>query len=281
MKIFDTHAHYNSDRYVEDLDLVINNCITENVDKVCLIGASIEDSISEKKLCLELNDKYNEKIKFYYTLGVHPDDITMCNVDKFDFEAKYDFDRLVNIVNDSLDDKYKTFLAIGEIGLDYYEKEKTDSLMYSQREWFVNQLELANINKLPVVIHSRDAFNDTYDILKNHLKDNKGILHCYSYSKEAVKQFLNMDLYIGVGGVVTFKNGIKLKEVVEYTPIDRMVVETDSPYLSPMPFRGERNDSSKINFIISEIAKIKKLDIEEVAEILYNNACKVYNIYNK
>lgn len=280
MKIFDTHSHYNSERYNEDLDLVIDSCISANVDKICLISASINDSLSEKNLCYELNKKYNDKIKFYYTLGVHPDDITMSNVGKFDIEAKSDFDKLVNIVNESLEDKYKNFIAIGEIGLDYYDKDKTDNLLYSQKEWFVNQLSLAEMNKLPVVIHSRDACKDTYDILKSHLNNNKGILHCYSYTKEAVKQFLEMDLYVGIGGVVTFKNGVKLKEVVEYIPLDRMVVETDCPYLAPMPFRGDRNDSSKIVYILSEIAKIKNLDIEEVAEVLYNNACNVYNIEN-
>lgn len=280
MKIFDTHSHYNSERYNEDLDLVIDSCISANVDKICLISASINDSLSEKNLCYELNKKYNDKIKFYYTLGVHPDDITMSNVGKFDIEAKSDFDKLVNIVNESLEDKYKNFIAIGEIGLDYYDKDKTDNLLYSQKEWFVNQLSLAEMNKLPVVIHSRDACEDTYDILKSHLNNNKGILHCYSYTKEAVKQFLEMDLYVGIGGVVTFKNGVKLKEVVEYIPLDKMVVETDCPYLAPMPFRGDRNDSSKIVYILSEIAKIKNLDIEEVAEVLYNNACNVYNIEN-
>lgn len=280
MRIFDTHAHYNSSCYDNDLKEVIDNCISKNVDKICLIAASIEDSISEKKLCVELNNIYNDKIKFYYTLGVHPDDITICNDKNFDREARADFDKLVALVDDSKDDRYKTHLAIGEIGLDYYNKDKTDDLIYSQKEWFINQLELAYVNKLPVVIHSRESMNDTYEILKSNLKDNKGILHCYSYSKEAARQFLNMDLYIGVGGVVTFKNGIKLKEVVDFIPIDRIVVETDSPYLSPSPFRGDRNDSSKLYYIISEIAKIKKIDIEELSEILYNNACRVYNIEN-
>ena len=279
MKIFDSHAHYDSEMYENDLYEVIDNCYKENVDKICLISASVEDSILEKNLSKELNEKYKSKINFYYTLGVHPDDIVFSDSDsELKGAAKKSFDELVSILDDSLKNDKNNIVAIGEIGLDYYRKEKTESLLYNQKEWFRQQLYLAKSKNLPVVIHSRDACEDTYEMLKSSLDGNKGILHCYSYTVESVKNFLKMDLYIGIGGVVTFKNGQKLKEVVDYLPLDRIVVETDCPYLSPTPFRGERNDSSKIKYVLSEISKIKNIDIEELSEIVYNNACKVYNI---
>jgi TatD DNase family protein len=167
-------------------------------------------------------------------------------------------------------------VAVGEIGLDYYWKEPEPKI---QKEWFDRQMALAKEVKLPMVIHSRDAAKDTVDMMvAAKAKDIGGVIHCYSYSLETAKIFLNMGFYLGIGGVVTFNNARKLKEVVEYAPIDRLLLETDCPYLAPVPFRGKRNSSLYIPYIIEEIARIKNIDCNEIIEITKENAKTMYKI---
>lgn len=276
MKIFDTHAHLDDIKYQSDIDLVIERCIKENVDKVVLVSASYEDSKKEKMLCSVLNEKFKDRISFFYSIGFHPDEIPFYDEKILDSNAKEIFDKFKDFLIENKNDS--NMIAVGEIGLDYYNKEKTKEVIDNQKMWFILQLTIAKQHDLPVIIHSRDALNDTKDILKEYLGGNKGIMHCYSYSKEEAKYFLDMGLYLGIGGVITFKNGVKLKEVVEYAPIESLVLETDCPYLTPTPYRGERNEPSYLPYILNEIARIKNISVEYLAEVLYNNSTKVYNI---
>ena len=170
--------------------------------------------------------------------------------------------------------KNENVSAIGEIGLDYYWDEPDRDI---QKKWFRRQIELARDVNLPLIIHSRDAAADTYDILAaGKAEEVGGIMHCYSYSSQMADKFIDLGFYIGVGGVVTFKNGKKLREVVEHVPLDRIVVETDSPYMAPVPNRGKRNSSEYLPYIIEAIAGIKGLPPEEVETVTYNNAVKLF-----
>ena len=167
-------------------------------------------------------------------------------------------------------------VAIGEIGLDYYWPQPDREI---QKLWFQRQLDLARELTKPVVIHSRDAANDTIAIMKEkHAEEIGGVVHCFSYTKEAAEIFVKMGFYIGVGGVVTFKNAKKIKEAVERIPLDRIVLETDCPYLSPVPFRGKRNSSLYIPYIIEEIAKIKQVSAKDIEEATWQNARRLYRI---
>ena len=167
-------------------------------------------------------------------------------------------------------------VAIGEIGLDYYWNEPEPEI---QKKWFIRQLELAKEVNLPVIIHSRDAAKDTMDIMKQcHAEEMGGVVHCFSYSAEMAKEFIKMGFYIGVGGVVTFKNGKKLKEVVEQIPLESILLETDCPYMSPVPHRGERNSSLNIKYIAEEIARIKNVSYETVVSVTEENAKRMYQI---
>ena len=167
-------------------------------------------------------------------------------------------------------------MAVGEIGLDYYWEEPDHAV---QKKWFARQLELAKLVKKPVIIHSRDAAKDTYDMMAaHHAGETGGVVHCFSYSAEMALDYVAMGFYIGVGGVVTFKNGRKMKEVVQAVPIERILLETDSPYLSPEPYRGKRNSSLHLPYIAQKIADIKGLPYEEVVKVTTENAQRLYQI---
>ena len=167
-------------------------------------------------------------------------------------------------------------VAIGEIGLDYYGENKDSEL---QKKWFRRQLRLAKELNLPVNVHSRDAAYDTMSVLKEEeFKGLRGIIHCFSYSLEMAREYVDMGYYIGVGGVVTFKNGKKLQSIVEDIPLERIVLETDCPYLSPVPYRGRRNSSLYLTYVIDKIADIRNIKYEEVEKVTYENALKVYGL---
>jgi TatD DNase family protein len=167
-------------------------------------------------------------------------------------------------------------VAVGEIGLDYYWNEPTPDI---QKKWFVRQLEIARQMSKPVIIHSRDAAKDTVDIMTaEHAGEIGGVVHCYSYTKETARIFLDMDFYFGIGGVLTFKNAKKLKEAVEYIPLDKIVLETDCPYLAPEPNRGKRNTSMNIPYVITKLAEIKGISEEEVRSITWENAHRLYRL---
>ena len=259
--IIDTHAHYDDEAFNEDRHNLLMGLKDNNVELV--INASA--SISECKATLELMEKY----PFVYgMIGVHPEEVSKLTEDDLNWLEKISVENA--IYNGG------KVVAIGEIGLDYHYDEPSKDI---QTKWFIKQLELARKVKLPLNIHSRDAAKDTMDILKNAKADEiGGVIHCYSYSLESAKEYLNLGFKFGIGGVLTFKNARKLVEVVEYLPMDAIVLETDAPYLAPMPNRGTRNDSTNIKFVAAKIAEIKGISEEEVIDITNANARKVYNI---
>lgn len=253
--IFDTHAHYDDDAFDEGRDALLSGMKEAGVEYIVNVGASMASS--------ERSIKLAEKYPFVYAaVGVHPDEVGELDEKKF---AK-----LREWTN------HEKVKAVGEIGLDYYwDKEKHDL----QKHWFMRQMELASEVKLPMIVHSREAAKDTLDMVIAAKPLNlSGIIHCYSYSVEQAREYLNMGYYIGIGGVVTFKNAKKLKEVAEYTPLSQIVLETDCPYLAPTPFRGKRNDSSKIAYVAEELAAIKQVPVEEVIRITNENGRRLYNI---
>lgn len=255
MNIFETHAHYDDEAFHEDRDFLLQRMHKEGIDYIVNIGCSMENS----REIVEMIQKYDF---LYGTVGVHPSDI--------DELTEADMEELEEL---SKSDK---ILAIGEIGLDYHYDNVVKEI---QKKWFIAQLEIAKRRDLPVVIHSRDAAKDTLDIMKDyHNGATPGIIHCFSYGVEIAREYLNMGYYIGVGGVVTFKNAKKLKEVVEYAPLDRIVLETDAPYLAPTPYRGKRNCSLYLSQVAEEIANLKKVSVKEVCTTTYKNAKDVYKM---
>lgn len=258
MKIFETHAHYDDEVFDEDREVLFEKMLNADgvIGKIVNVGATMrgcEESI-------RLAEKYSQ---VYAAIGIHPSEtggMTGKDLEWLEKQA---------VQNDKI-------VAIGEIGLDYHYEEPSGKI---QTEWFVNQLQLARKVKKPVVIHSREACSDTLEVMKNErASDIGGIVHCYSYSRETAKELLDMGFYFGIGGVVTFKNARKLVEAVEYIPMDRIVLETDSPYMSPEPFRGKRNDSLRIPYIADKIAQLKGISSTEVIDEAYRNACEVFRI---
>ncbi|NMB44228.1 MAG: TatD family hydrolase [Clostridiales bacterium] len=253
--IFESHAHYDDEAFDKDREELLNSFMDKGIEYVVNIGSTISDS----KKTIELTKKYPF---IYGSIGVHPSETKDMNEDDIKWLKEMS----------SLD----KIIAIGEIGLDYYWDNVERAV---QKHWFERQLDLAKEANLPVVVHSRDAASDTFDIIKNAKLDEKlGVLHCFAYSKEMAKQYIDMGFYIGVGGVLTFKNARKLREVVEYIPLDYILLETDSPYLAPEPNRGKRNDSTNLKYVASEIARIKNIDYEEVIEITRNNGINLFRI---
>ena len=253
--IIDTHAHYDDEAFDEDRDVVIQNLRSAGIELVVNIGASMKTSQNT----VELTKKYDF---FYGAVGVHPNETLELTEDNIELLREYS--RLDKIV------------AIGEIGLDYYWDEPSREI---QKHWFSRQLDLAKEEEMPIIIHSRDAAKDTLDILSSsEYKGMSGVIHCFSYGTDMAREFLKGNYYLGIGGVITFKNAKKLKEVVAYAPMDRIVLETDCPYLSPVPNRGKRNSSSNLEYVIKEIATIKNLSEEEVIYIANKNAKDLYHI---
>ena len=253
--IFDTHAHYDDDAFDEDRDELLSGMAAKNVEYIVNVGASMASS--ERSLGLA------EKYPFIYAaVGVHPDEVGELDEEKFAKLREWT--------------KHEKVKAVGEIGLDYYWDKEGHDL---QKHWFMRQMELSHEANLPMILHSREAAKDTLDmVIAAKPLDLSGIIHCYSYSVEQAREYLNMGYYIGIGGVLTFKNAKKLKEVAEYAPLSQIVLETDCPYLAPTPFRGKRNDSSLIAYVAEELAAIKNMPVEEVLRITNENGKKLYHI---
>ena len=253
--IFDTHAHYDDEQFNEDREQLLASMKNAGIGYIVNVGANLDTTRST----LELAHKYDF---VYAAVGVHPSDSAELNEDNFELLREWSDDGRC--------------VAIGEIGLDYYWPEPGKDV---QKKWFFRQLDLAREKRLPVVIHSRDAAEDTVNIMKEaHAEEIGGVVHCFSYSAEIAKVCLNMGFYIGVGGVITFKNGRKLREVVDVTPMDRILLETDCPYLAPEPYRGKRNNSTYLPYVVKEIAAIKGISEEEVQRITLDNARRMYGI---
>ena len=253
--IFESHAHYEDKRFDEDREQLLNGLKDNHVGYVI----NVSSTLNTIKTTLELTKQYDF---IYGAVGVHPESAAELNEETFDWVKEMS--------------KQPKIVSIGEIGLDYYWDEPERSI---QKEWFEKQIEWAKEIDLPMIIHSRDAAKDTFDMLKALQGDKVGgVIHCFGYGKEMAKEFLNMGFYIGIGGVVTFKNGKKLREVVEYIPIESILLETDCPYMSPEPNRGKRNDSTNLIYIAKEIARIKEMEYDEVVRITKENAMRMYRL---
>lgn len=253
--IFDTHAHYDDDAFAEDAEALLKSFAESGSLRIANIGASMEGSRSS----IALADKYEF---MYAAIGLHPD-----------YAGDWNEETKAELTALSVNPKC---VAIGEIGLDYYYEEPGREI---QKKAFAGQLALARELKLPVVIHSRDAAKDTLDLIKKSgIAEEGGIMHCFSYPPEVAKECLDLGFFIGIGGALTFKNARKLPDVVSMCPMERIVIETDCPYMAPVPFRGKRNDSSYLTYVDEKIAEIKGISIEEVMRITYENAIKVYRI---
>ncbi|WMC94359.1 TatD family hydrolase [Kineothrix sp. MB12-C1] len=253
--IFESHAHYDDDAFNEDRGELLSSLQEKGIEYVINIGASIATT----KNTITLTEKYPF---IYGAVGVHPSDTEELDEEKFTWMKEQC--SLPKIV------------AVGEIGLDYYWDEPDRKI---QKKWFTRQLQMAREVKLPVVIHSRDAAKDTVDMMRaERAEEIGGVVHCYSYTKETAREFLTMDFSFGIGGVITFNNAKKLKEAVEYIPIEKILLETDSPYLAPMPYRGKRNSSLNLPLIAAQIAEIKGMSQEEVVAITTENAKRLFCI---
>lgn len=238
--IFESHAHYDAHQFDEDREELLRSMQENGVGTIINVCADW-DSVTE---VVEMVQEYPF---MYAAVGLHPDEVGDLDDKRFKFlKSQCQNEKVV---------------AIGEIGLDYYWDNESHDV---QKHWFVRQLELARELDLPVIIHSRDAADDTFKIMKEHGQGLRGVIHCFSYSKELAEEYVKMGFHIGIGGVVTFKNGKKLKEVAEVVPLERILLETDCPYLAPEPYRGKRNSSLYIPHIAQAIANIKGLTYEEV-----------------
>ena len=257
MEFFDSHSHYNDEAYNDDRDEILKVIYQEGIMKTVTIGYNVEKS----KKAVEIANNNNF---IYATVGIHPSDI-----EKDENSILKQIEQVKQLALN------KKVVAIGEIGLDYYWVKDNKEL---QKFAFIEQIKLANELNLPIIIHCRDAIMDTIGILKGDDKPKcSGILHCCVLNKDLIETGLNEGLYISFAGPITFKN-TKNTELIKDIPNDRLLIETDCPYLSPEPNRGKRNDSRNIKFIAQKIAEIKGMTLEEIAELTYQNAMNVFRI---
>ena len=257
MNLFDNHAHLDDEKFNNDREEIIKE-IGKEIKGFISAGYSLEGS----QKAVELSNKYDF---IYATCGISPNDIPQSEE-----ELWKTVEKIKNLVQIN-----KKVVAIGEIGLDYY-WEKDQKRRELQKVAFVKQIELANELNLPIVIHTRDAIMDTLEILKQNEVKNKGVFHCCPLNRELVKEALKLGFYISFAGPITFKNSKNANEIIEMVPNDKILIETDSPYLSPEPLRGKRNDPRNVKYIAKKIADVKGLILEEVANITYSNVRKIY-----
>ncbi len=256
--IFDTHIHFNDDKLYDNLDNYYKEALDNNVTTFMCIGYDLESSIKACEIAL----KYKN---VYASIGFIPTE-----------HNKYNDNSLNDLRN--LYKKYsKVIKCIGEIGLDYY-WENEESIKEKQKRMFIDQISLANELNLPISIHARNALQDTYDILNKYKVNNKGIMHCYSGSKEMSKLFINLGYYIAIGGVLTFKNSKEIKEVITSLPLESLVFETDAPYLAPSPYRGKINEPKFIIETIKYASNLLNIDYDKLCSITYNNSVKAFKL---
>lgn len=254
MELFDSHAHYNDEKFEKDRDILIKEIYNDGVTKIINAGYSLESS----KQAIEIAENYDF---MYATVGISPNDIN-------DFKQE-DLNEIEDLA------KNNKVIAIGEIGLDYHWNTENKGL---QKHVFITQIEIANKLNLPIVIHTREAIYDTLDILKNNKCNKKGVFHCCPLNVDLVREGLKLGFYISFAGPITFKNSKNADEIIKMVPLDKMLIETDCPYLSPEPLRGNRNDSRNVRYMAQKIAEVKGITLEEVAEATYNNAKNIFNI---
>ena len=251
--IFESHAHYDDEAFDADRETILEQCQRDGIEYIVNVSASLKTV----KSTLALAERYPF---IYAAVGVHPDEVGELNEENFAWMEE----RCRNP---------KT-VAVGEIGLDYYWDKENHDL---QKKWFRAQMELAKRTGLPMIVHSREAAADTLEEIRAAQDERlRGVIHCFSYSPEMADEYLKMGYYIGVGGVVTFKNAKKLKEVVKMLPLDRILLETDCPYLAPEPNRGRRNSSLNLPYVAAAIGELKGADADEVIRVTNENAKKMY-----
>nr|WP_312579997.1 TatD family hydrolase [Sedimentibacter sp.] len=251
----DSHAHLDDDRFEEDREELVKSLNKNGIELVLNPGADLQTS----KNAVDLSEKYN---CIYAAVGCHPHD------------SKEMTDGTINIFKDLA--KRKKVIAIGEIGLDYY-YDNTDRV--TQRKWFREQIKLAKELDMPYIVHDRDAHEDVFNIMKEeHYSGARGILHCFSSSVEMAKEFIKLGFMISIGGPVTFKKSKTPKQVALEIPLEHILIETDSPYLTPEPFRGKRNEPSYVKYVAEEIARIKNISVEQVAYETNKNFKKLFNL---
>ena len=256
MAYFDSHCHLNDEAYAEDLISVIAKAKEAGVSRMLCIGYDIVSSKKAVKIASSFEG-------VYAAIGIHPE-----NRDGLSLDCLEEIEEMA---------KHEKVIAIGEVGLDYHWYKDPES-REAQKPWFIAQIELANRLRLPLSIHCRDAIADTYTILKEHRPTSGAVLHCYSGSVESLREFAKLGLYFGFDGPITFKNAITPKECVKECPIDRILVETDCPYLTPTPFRGKRNEPSYIPYIVQAMAEIKGLSTQEMEDNLNANFHRLFRV---
>ena len=254
MEFFDSHAHYNDEKFKQDRDELIKEIYNEGITGIINAGYSLESS----REAIEIADRYDFMNAI---VGISPNDID-------DFKES-DLDEIENLAMN------KKVVAIGEIGLDYYWNKENKEM---QKKVFISQIQIANKLNLPIVIHTREAIFDTLEILKNNKCNKNGIFHCCPMNVDLVREGLKLGFYISFAGPITFKNSKNAEEIIKMVPLDRILIETDSPYLSPEPLRGRRNDSRNVKYMAQKIANVKGISLEEVAEATYNNTKRILEI---
>ena len=248
---FESHAHYDDERFDDDRDELLASFPAEGIETV----VNSSSDIASSRASIALAEKYPF---FYASVGVHPHEVSKMREE--------DIDTLREL------SKHPKVVAIGEIGLDfYYDLSPRDD----QRYWFKRQLALAEELDMPVIIHSRDASQECFDIISAS-NVRKGVIHCYSGSAPMAQDYADMGFYIGIGGSLTFKNNKKTVEVVEKLPLEKILIETDSPYLAPVPYRGRRNDSRLLKYVVEKISEIKNVPVIDICNITKNNAIELF-----
>lgn len=253
--IFDSHAHYDDKAFDQDRESLLCSLKEKGIGRVVNISSDLE-SIGRTEA---LTGQYPF---LYGAAGVHPSDTEALTEENF------------SRIGEAF--RNPKMVAVGEIGLDYHWPEPDKAV---QKKWFERQLALAAEKRLPVVIHSREAARDTLDMIRAAGgSELSAVIHCFSYGVEMAREYLNMGHYLGIGGVVTFANAKKLKEVVQYMPLSQMLLETDCPYLAPVPYRGKRNDSANLSYVAETVAQLKGISREEAEAATYENACRFYRL---
>lgn len=254
--IFDTHCHLNDQQLYERLDEVISNAQKAGVNRFLVVGWNKESSF----LAVRLAEQYDF---IYAAVGIHPSDVVGL--------SEEDFNETMALLS------HPKVVALGEIGLDYY-WEKDEKIRDLQRFYFKKQINIANKYKKPISIHNRDAFQDCLQILKVNKPEFGGVMHCYSGSVESLREVLELGLSIGLGGPLTFKNAKTPKLVAQEVPLNKLVVETDCPYLAPHPLRGTVNEPKNIKLVVEEISRLRNIDIKELEDIIYKNSCELFHV---
>ncbi len=267
MNLFDSHAHYNDEKFDKDRNNIIEETFKNYVSRFIVAGYDVESS----KKAIDIVKKYE---KIHAIVGISPNDIE-------NIHTKEDIDKSIEEIKKLIIDSRNTncgenkVVAVGEIGLDYYWEKENKNL---QQKMFIEQIKLANELELPIVIHTREAVMDTIKILKEYPVHKKGIFHCCPLNRELVKEGIKLGYYISLSGIITYKNAKNAEEIINMIPEDRILIETDSPYLAPEPVRGTRNNCMNVKYVAKKIADTKGMTIDKIAQITYNNACNIFNI---